>query len=145
MQVRRGDFYLWHRQNYTHGPRNAQHEFVLPFGLTDGQRVQDGRLSVEADDNSDKGAGVHRDKFHEHEEPTGHIPGQPLYSDVPHCVDRHHDKCHQQVRHGEIYDEDSYMRSALVVGTSLPQHSEITDCRHSAQSEGNNHSDFGCS
>lgn len=135
--------YLWEWEDYTHGPGNSQHDFAFPLGLADSQRIEDGRLSVQAYDHGDERARVHGDEFQEHEQPASGVSSLPLHRDVPHRVDGHHDEGHQQVRHRQVHDQDPDVRLALAAVAGCPEHDQVTHRRHGAQAEGDDDSDFG--
>lgn len=90
-------WYLRERQHGAGTPRRRQHGLVPRLGRDDRQRVEDGKLPVQADHHGNKGAGVHGLELEEHEEPAGQVAGHPLDRDVPHGIHGHHDEGHQEV------------------------------------------------
>lgn len=135
--------YLGEREDDARGPRHRQHDFAFPFGLADPQRVQNGWLSVQTNDHSYKGARVHGHQLHEHQQPAGEVPRLPLHCDVPRRVHGHHDESDQQVRHGQVHDQDPDVGLALATFPGGPQHQQIADGGHCAQGEGDDYADFG--
>lgn len=136
--------YLRKREGHTHGPGHSQHAFAFAFGLTDAQRIEDGGLSIQANDNCDKSAGVHRHQFHEHQQPAGDVPRAPLHRDVPRRVHGHHDESHQQVRNSQVHYKDPDVRLALAAVAGSPQHDQVAHSWHRAQDEGDDDPHFGC-
>lgn len=135
--------YLREGEDHTHGPGHSQHDFTFPFGLTDAQGVEDGGLSIQADHNGHKSAGVHRHQLHEHQEPAGDVSRLPLHRDVPRRVHGHHDESHQQVRHSQVHYQDPDVRLAPAAVARSPQYNQVAHGRHRAQDEGDDHPDFG--
>lgn len=135
--------YLREGQDHARAPRHRQHDFALPLGLGDPQRVEDGGLSVQADDHGDEGARVHGHQLEEHEQPAGGVPGAPLHRDVPRRVHGHHDERHQQVRRGQVHDQDPDVGLALARPARGPQHQQVADGRERAQGEGDDDAHFG--
>lgn len=135
--------YLWERQDDAHGPGDGQHDFAFPLGLADPQRVEDGRLSVQADHHGDEGARVHGDELEEHEQPARGVSSLPLHRDVPHRVNGHHDEGDQQVRHRQVHDQDPDVGLALAAVAGCPEHEQVAHRRHGAQAEGDDDADFG--
>lgn len=124
-----------------HGPRHRQHAPVPPRGRADGQRAEDGRLSVQADHHRHESAGVHGLQLEEHEEPAGRVARQPLYRDVPRGVHRHHDEGDQQIRRRQVDDQHPDVRLALVAD-GRPEHGGVAEGGHAAQDEGDDHPDL---
>ena len=65
-----------------HGPGHGQHDFAPPLGLADAQRVEDGRLAVQADHHRHEGTGVHGHQLQEHQHPAGQA-GMELHEAYP--------------------------------------------------------------
>lgn len=135
-----GDGYLRHREPCTEKPGNIEHDAVPPPGAGDGQRVQDGSLPVQADDDSDEGRGVHGQQPEVHEEAAGQVACPPLQRDVPDGVQRHHHHRHQQVGSSQVQQQQANVGPlAAPPAPGCPQNRQVAGGREDEEGEGDSH------
>lgn len=135
--------YLRDGEHEAHDPRHGQHDFIPLSGLINSQRVENGRLSIQAYHHGDEGTGVHGLQLEKHQHSAGKVPSDPLHGDVPHGVHRHHDEGDQQVGECQVDDQHPDVGLPPPFAVCHPQDGQVAEGRDDAEDPGDGHPDFG--
>ena len=98
--------YLGQTAEEAEDPGRAKHPLRPSPGAVPGQRVHDGDVAVQRDGDQQKGGQVEAEGPEEHADPAGDVPGLPGHRGVPDGLQRHEDEGHDQVRYGQVHNED---------------------------------------
>lgn len=85
--------------------------------------MNDGGITIDANDDQDKRRRVHRERLHEHDEFAHGIPRQPGHRTEPHHIGRDVDEGDEEIGDGEVENEEV----DAGFSTSLSPHGEEND------------------
>ena len=126
--------YLRNAAEGTACPCGPKHDLASPVGLMNAQRMDDGGVAIEADDDQDERRPVHIEGLDEHDDLATGIPGQPLHRVKPHHVRWDVNYRYQEISYGQVHDED--VDTGFMTSSSKDDDEDDHVERHGYQKDG---------
>ena len=121
---------LWDAGDTTDDPRRPQRHPTTSLGVAATQRVHDGVVSVDTDDDQHQRRQIEPERSPEHEEPARHVARHPHDCRMPRHLDGDHDERHDEVGDGEVHHVEVDAGSSPTTAEQHDEDDEVTDGCH---------------